>query len=225
MINYKQLVSMLALQNTMNKTVHPQWEAMDWDWYRASMLEGSEAMEHNGWKWWKAQRKDTPQLQMELVDIWHFYLSQFLKHTQAKEDEAALSIEQHYNEYVNKPISFDNKDYDLNSMGFLEKLDLLIGLSAAKRLHVPLLLNLVENSGMNWEELFSQYVKKNILNIFRQKNGYKEGRYHKEWFDQEDNLFLIAEAEKLDSSKENYVDNLWDSLTRVYKEALVAAGK
>lgn len=225
MINFKQIPSMLSLQNTMNNTVNPDWTSLNWDWFRASMLEGAEAVEHHGWKWWKAQNKDVPQLQMEIVDIWHFYLSQFLKLSGGNEEQAAQLIEQHYNEFTNKNISFDGKEYDLSSLDVLAKLDLLIGLSAAKRLHVPLLLDLVYATGMNWDFFFEQYVKKNILNIFRQKNGYKQGTYHKEWFNQEDNVFLIEEASKLNPSDDKYVTLLWDALTIVYKDALFAAGK
>lgn len=225
MINFKQIPSMLSLQNTMNNTVNPDWVNLEWDWFRASMLEGSEAVEHHGWKWWKAQSKDVAQLQMEIVDIWHFYLSQFLKLTQGNETNAATLIEEHYNQFYNQPIVFDGKNYDLNSLTLLDKLDLLIGLSAAKRLHVPLLINLVYETGMTWDFFFEQYVKKNILNIFRQKNGYKQGTYHKEWFNKEDNVFLVEEASKLDPSSENYVSELWEALTSVYKKALIASGK
>lgn len=225
MINFKQIPSMLSLQNTMNNTVNPDWVGLNWDWFRASMLEGAEAVEHHGWKWWKAQTKDVPQLQMEIVDIWHFYLSQFLKLAQGNETVASQLIEEHYQQHQNQPVSFDGKDYDLQSLDLLSKLDLLIGLSAAKRLHVPLLIDLVYATGMNWDFFFEQYVKKNILNIFRQKNGYKQGTYHKEWFEKEDNVFLVEEAAKLDPSADNYVSLLWDALTTVYKNALVSAGK
>ena len=219
-INFKQIPSMLSLQCTMNNTVNPDWVNLNWDWFRASMLEGAEAVEHHGWKWWKAQKKDVPQLQMEIVDIWHFYLSQFLKITKGNEAEAATLIESHYVGLIDRPVVFDGKDYELANMDLLEKLDLLIGLSAAKRLHVPLLIDLVYSSGMTWDSFFAQYVQKNILNIFRQKNGYKEGTYHKEWFAKEDNIFLVEEAEKLNPSDENYVTLLWDSLTSVYAKAL-----
>lgn len=225
MINFKQIPSMLSLQNTMNNTVNPEWTNLHWDWFRASMLEGAEAVEHHGWKWWKAQTKDLPQLQMEIVDIWHFYLSQFLKLSQGNEEKAAMLIEQHYNDLHNQSVVFDGQLYDLQNMDLLAKLDLLIGLSAAKRLHVPLLINLVYATDMTWDSFFAQYVKKNLLNIFRQKHGYKQGTYHKEWFNQEDNVFLVQEAEKLNPASDTYVQDLWNSLTVVYQEALNAAGK
>ena len=58
------------------------------------------------------------------------------------------------------------------------------------------------------------------MNIFRQKNGYKAGTYHKEWFGKEDNVFLVEESKKLNPQDEKYVELLWNSLTNVYQEAL-----
>ena len=45
---------------------------------QAFVIEGAEAIEHHGWKWWKKQDCDLPQLQMEIIDIWHFLLSEIL---------------------------------------------------------------------------------------------------------------------------------------------------
>lgn len=38
-------------------------------------------------------------------------------------------------------------------------------------------------------------------------------------------MFLIEEASKLNPADEKYVSLLWDALTLVYKEALLAANK
>merc|ERR1712000_475456 len=75
MLSQQQLATMLSLQNKMNTKVNPQWLTAGYGYLRAAMVESVEAIEHHGWKWWKAQHKDLPQLQMELVDIWHFALS------------------------------------------------------------------------------------------------------------------------------------------------------
>ena len=32
-------------------------------------------MDHQGYKWWKKQHSDTEQVQLEVVDIWHFGMS------------------------------------------------------------------------------------------------------------------------------------------------------
>ena len=70
-----QIGKMLILQDSINKKVNPDWKNAENDWLLAVMVEGVEAIEHHGWKWWKHQQPDTEQLQMELIDIWHFALS------------------------------------------------------------------------------------------------------------------------------------------------------
>lgn len=48
-------------------------------WYRAMWTECAELMDHIGWKWWSKQELDINQAEMELVDIWHFGLSDILQ--------------------------------------------------------------------------------------------------------------------------------------------------
>lgn len=220
MINFTQLKQMLELQNIMNNTVNPNWTIQKWDYLRASCLEGAEAIEHHGWKWWKEQKKDLPQLQMEIVDIWHFYLSRYLQLTVGNEDKALEEIRIDWQNEHGKHILFDNKEYDLSHLNLLDKLDLLIGLAAAKRMSLEVFFSIMIDSGLSWPQLFEQYAKKNLLNIFRQKNGYKEGTYHKEWFGEEDNIFLLQEAEKLDPTQDDYIAKLWFGLETTYKKAL-----
>jgi dimeric dUTPase (all-alpha-NTP-PPase superfamily) len=78
MLTNTQLNTMLNLQDGMNKKVNPQWLTAGYSYLRAAMIESVEAIEHHGWKWWKAQKLDLPQVQMELVDIWHFALSHLI---------------------------------------------------------------------------------------------------------------------------------------------------
>jgi hypothetical protein len=46
-------------------------------------------------------------------------------------------------------------------------------------------------SGLNLNELYKLYVGKNILNQFRQDNGYKDGSYIKVWAGEEDNVVMM----------------------------------
>jgi hypothetical protein len=71
-INRDQITSMLEMQSGMNAKVNPAWLDAGYPFLRAVVVEGGEAMDHKGWKWWKHQEADLPQVQMELVDIWHF---------------------------------------------------------------------------------------------------------------------------------------------------------
>jgi hypothetical protein len=50
---------------------------------------------------------------------------------------------------------------------------------------------------MGYQELFSLYIGKNVLNRFRQNNGYKTGEYRKLWQGREDNEHLIELLEQL----------------------------
>lgn len=221
MLHEKQLATMLNMQNTMNKTINKDWAVQGWDYMRASALESAEAIEHHGWKWWKAQKLDLPQLQMELVDIWHFYLSRFLQVRAGDEVKALVDLQKEIslNAYS---VKFDEVEYKFEGLGILDKLDLLCGLACAKRMSVGLFFSLCKDVGLTVEYIYEQYVQKNTLNIFRQAKGYKEGTYHKEWFGEEDNVYLVQIAATLDSKNIEYAQNLWTGLENTYEKALAA---
>lgn len=217
-INQKQLETALNMQNNMNKTINENWVGLGWDYMRATMVESVEGIEHHGWKWWKKQTMDLAQLQMELVDIFHFYLSRYLQIHNGYIPSAQNALTHDYHE--EDAIIFDGSSYELGKMNILEKLDLLTGLAAAKRMNISLFFSLCHDCHLDWNELYKQYIKKNLLNIFRQKNGYNHGTYEKNWFDKEDNVFLVEESNKLDSTQDDYADALWNALEDVYQKAL-----
>ncbi len=218
MLSKKQLQTMLAMQNVMNKTINEDWANQSWDYMRAAALEGAEAVEHHGWKWWKAQKMDLPQLQMELVDIWHFYLSRYLQVVKGDEKKALESLFYDISE-ITGSVKFDEKSYKFSKLTTLEKLDLLCGLACAKRMDVGLFFALCEDVKLTVEYIYEQYVQKNTLNIFRQAKGYKQGTYHKEWFGEEDNVYLVKIASSLNSSNEDYAEKLWKGLEETYAKA------
>lgn len=219
MLTKKQIKVMLDMQNKMNKTVHPDWVNKGWDYMRAAALETAEAVEHHGWKWWKAQKKDIPQLQMELVDIWHFYLSRYLQ-LEVGDEESALNIVMADLNAISDNVVFDKRIYYFKNMNTLEKLDVMAGLACAKRFSLGLFFSVCSDVGLTVENIYEQYVQKNTLNIFRQAKGYKEGTYHKEWFGKEDNVYLVEIASKLNSSDEKYAEKIWNELEVTYKKAL-----
>jgi hypothetical protein len=216
MLNKTQLKTMLTLQDKMNKAVDKNWIELGRAWLRAAMLEGCEAIEHHGWKWWKAQNKDLEQLQMELVDIWHFALSDIIVKFDGDIDKSAQNVAELIAENVDV-VTFDGKDYELSSLELLEKLDLMIGLAAAKRFSVPLFLTILTDCEMTSDELYRQYVGKNVLNIFRQNNGYKSGTYVKVWDGQEDNEHLVKILNTLDTNDASFSDKLYQALESRYK--------
>ncbi|WP_026375409.1 dUTP diphosphatase [Aestuariibacter salexigens] len=215
MLSSTQLSTMLTLQDKMNKKVNPQWLTAGYAYLRAAMIESVEGIEHHGWKWWKAQSKDLPQLQMELVDIWHFALSAIIIEFAGDIDKSAATIAQQLAS-GRQNVTFDGKDYDFANRDILDNLQLMAGLCAANRFDVPLFIRIVEQAEMNSDELYRQYVGKNVLNFFRQDNGYKEGTYIKIWHQREDNEHLVEVLNSLDISAENYSDQVYAGLQARY---------
>ncbi|WJG11268.1 dUTP diphosphatase [Aliiglaciecola sp. LCG003] len=215
MLSTTQLNTMLELQDKMNTKVNPQWLTAGYQYLRAAMIEAVEGIEHHGWKWWKAQTKDLPQLQMELVDIWHFALSAIIIEFDGDIQRSAKTISEQL-ESGETSVKFDGKDYHFSQQGILDNLELLSGLCAAKRFSVPLFIQIVEQADMTPDELYRQYVGKNILNFFRQDNGYKEGSYIKIWQGQEDNEHLVEVLNSLDIQLQDYSNLVYQGLRQRY---------
>ena len=215
MLTQQQLNTMLSLQNNMNIKVNPEWLTAGYGYLRAAMVESVEAIDHHGWKWWKAQEKDLPQLQMELVDIWHFALSASIIDYKGDIEATATALASQLAE--NTPhVKFDGQSYSPAGLSLLDNLELMTGLCAAKRFSVPLFMQIVTQSEMTGEELYRQYVGKNVLNFFRQDNGYKAGTYVKTWDGREDNAHLVEVLDSLDMNAPNYADLVYKGLADRY---------
>lgn len=208
---------MLTLQSSMNAKVDPNWVTARYPYLRAVAIEGAEAIEHHGWKWWKKQDKDLAQLQMELVDIWHFILSEILlrngQSQAAPLNHLLNALKQANNQQY---IEFDNATYILKELDLITKLELLIAISIARRIELAVFESIMHDCKLSWTELFCQYVGKNVLNMFRQDNGYKNGTYQKIWAGREDNEHLVKILESLDSNIPNYKDEIYKALVSAY---------
>jgi len=208
---------MLTLQSSMNAKVDPQWVQKRYPYLRAVVIEAAEAIEHHGWKWWKKQERDLPQLQMEIIDIWHFILSDILLSSDAEHESAvALLMAANTASDVSHTVQFDQNSYSLHSMSLLSKLELLIGLSASRRVDLLLFRSIMRDCELNWGSLYKQYVSKNVLNMFRQDHGYKDGSYQKYWQGREDNEHLVELMDALDSGSPQYPELLYQGLETRY---------
>lgn len=214
MLTQTQAEVMLTLQANMNAKVNPDWVNAGYPYLRAIVVEGAEAMEHHGWKWWKKQECDLGQLQMELVDIWHFTLSHILLEVKGEQSHATKLLLSQLTE--GNAIKFDNKTYIINELDLISKIELKVGLAAARRISVPLFAALLNDCQMDWKELYCQYVSKNVLNFFRQDHGYKEGTYDKHWNGREDNEHLVEVMTEIDSEHPEFQHILYQSLKDRY---------
>ena len=208
------LLAMLALQERMNRKIDPAWLSAGHAFLRAVLVEAVEGLEHYGWKWWKRQDPNLEQLRIELVDIWHFLLSHYLVAAEGIPSRAAERIASAWQGPAR--ISFDGAAYDLSRLDLRGKLELLAALSAVRKVSLPLFSSLLEDCGVDAERLYRDYVSKNVLNHFRQDNGYKTGTYRKMWQDREDNEHMAEILARLAPSV-SLADELYRELERKYR--------
>lgn len=195
--------AMLEMQNAMNCKVNSGWFEQGFEWYRAIWVECAEMLDHYGWKWWKHQSPDIDQVQLELVDIFHFGLS-------------CMIIEN--NNFETLAVDIANQMQDpVTGNDFKETLEILAGHALShKSFDVPSFAGCLLQCEMSADDLYRSYVGKNSLNFFRQDHGYKDGTYIKVWNDREDNEYLIDIINRLDSSALDFKDQVYQALEDVY---------
>lgn len=181
------LAAMAAMQDAHNRQIHPDWRAQGHSYYRAIWVECAELLEHFGWKWWKRQRPDLGQVKLELVDIWHFGLSDLLR-----DGPLPANLAKRLDVRPGAPASGE---------ALRRAVEQLAGETlAARRFSVDGFAQVMEALPMPFDELFRLYVGKNVLNRFRQEQGYRTGAYSKIWEGREDNAHLLDLLEDLDAS-------------------------
>lgn len=203
----EQITTMLEMQDAMNSKVHPQWREQGYAWYRAIWVECAELMDHYGWKWWKKQSPDMEQVNLELIDIWHFGLSICL--TQQQADESLDSVAQK----IAAELKLEGSANDFRA----ELEEFTAATLHTKSFNVEGFSRLMLAAGLNFESLFRSYVGKNVLNFFRQDHGYKDGSYRKIWSGKEDNEHLVEALAGLDASDQDFKQALYDTLKQRYE--------
>ena len=83
---------------------------------------------------------------------------------------------------------------------------------------ISIFSELCNSSDLSFDKLYSSYVGKNVLNFFRQDNGYKEGSYKKIWSGREDNEHLNDLLNSLDNSAANFSGMLYEALEDRYRQ-------
>lgn len=195
----ERLMTMLQMQDSMNKKVNPDWLAANYPWTRAIVVEGAEALEHYGWKWWKKQEPDLAQFKIELVDIWHFILSHYVRRNDGHLESACGTILGMLTaSYFEQGLSVGPRFHYFEDSSILQLLEQLIGLAASGSTNPRLFEVIMQRVDMSWDELYRSYVGKNVLNFFRQDHGYKDGTYRKIWNGEEDNVWLARIMEQTD---------------------------
>jgi len=198
-----QLLVMLEMQDAMNTHVNPQWRQAGNAWYRAIWTECAEMLDHYGWKWWKHQQPDLEQVRLELVDILHFAMSDYLLQ---ESDNAATAVR------IEAELSDPRQCDDIRSA-----IEIMAQSTIAQQsMHFSDFASIMALIDMDFDQLYRTYVGKNVLNFFRQDHGYKDGSYVKTWDGREDNEHLVEVLDGLDSSSTSFREEVYQGLSGRY---------
>ena len=205
----RRIAEMAAMQEQHNLLVHPRWRERGHAYYRAVWVECAELLDHFGWKWWKQQEADLDQVRLEIVDIWHFGLSELMR-----KDAVDDTLAEQFAEGCDQPAT----------VGFREAVEAMASASLAQQdFDVEAFLVLMNALPLTFDELYEIYVGKNTLNAFRQRHGYQEGKYLKTWQGREDNEHLAELVRDLDSRSPDFVAELQRALSKRYAAAQTEA--
>ncbi len=198
------LETMARMQDEHNCQVHPEWRTQGYEYYRAIWVECAEMLDHFGWKWWKKQNPDVAQVKLELVDIWHFALSEMLRAGTLRDDVgAALAAAE---PGTGDPAAFRAAIEALAASSLeTRSFELAPFIDAMRELPMPYL------------ELFDMYIGKNVLNRLRQNHGYQSGEYVKVWNGQEDNEHLVELLDTVDADPAALPEVLYAALEDRYR--------
>ncbi len=199
----QKIINMLVLQDSMNTKVNLDWRSAGNEWYRAIWMEASEMLEHYGWKWWKKQEPDMMQVKLEVVDIVHFALSIRLEQNKSLEESAQLIADDFAN-----PMQAEDVRKTIECLALVTLTD--------QGAHFSFIAGIMKYLDMSFGELYEIYVGKNVLNMFRQDNGYKEGTYNKVWNGREDNEYLADIIESLNVDSQSFQDEIYTALKQSY---------
>jgi len=212
------LQSMLELQDGINRKIRLDWRDANNAWFRAIWTECAELLDHVGWKWWKHQSPDIPQVHLELIDIFHFGLSELLQQHGTAQEAASHFLEA----YVAYGRRGGASDIDYTTCIALAE-DFTTAVLTTKRFDLVKFCELASAVGLEEQTLYEMYVGKNVLNGFRQDHGYKAGTYIKTWDDREDNVWLVEFAAGLAKHPDTFASELYNELSKKYEE--VARGR
>lgn len=221
--NIQKLEMMFELQEKLNnETNGVEWKSgvtkndKSIDWYRCIYMEAAEFIgSYPAWKHWKNinAEPDLPNAKIELVDIWHFVMSEAIR-------TDMLSSRGNLYKHIVMP-AYSENSIDTSFENISPTVEMMINAATAQKSAVSninvitkLFFTACAKMGLGMDDLYAMYVGKNILNKFRQDNGYKDGSYIKIWNSKEDNevmMSIILEETTISP------DGLYNKLQGVYR--------
>ena len=179
------ILLMLQLQASLNEATNgDKWtegvtkNGKVINWRRCIYMECAEMIDSFSWKHWKNidQEADWDNLQVEVVDVWHFVMSLAIENysqtLRGQVEDLAINISESksFKKIDTKEELFASQDETIQMIESIMIDTLSRGALELEKL-VSDFFDLVVMSGLNLDSLYKLYVGKNILNQFRQDNG------------------------------------------------------
>ncbi|WP_373034871.1 dUTP diphosphatase [Sulfurimonas sp.] len=221
------ILLMLQLQAQLNDATNGEkWtkgvtkNGKEINWKRCIYMECAEMIDSFSWKHWKSihQEPDWENLQIEVIDVWHFIMSLAIENysqtLRGQIEDLAINISS-----LESFAAIDtNNELFGSQRDIIKKVeDIMLAVLSHDELDLDALVtdffDLALMSGLDLETLYRLYVGKNILNQFRQDNGYKDGSYIKVWDGEEDNVVMKRIWEENGDIKP---DTLYKEMTKLY---------
>ncbi|MDL0087825.1 dUTPase [Campylobacter gastrosuis] len=192
-------------------------------WRRCIYMECAELIDSFAWKHWKniTAPTDEQNLRIEVVDIWHFVMSLMLEKYHVNGlgglEKLAddISVASGFAEFCKEPFDVANESiYEI-----MNDIEMMINRCSGFEYEIfdilKIYFTLALKCGVNLHSLYECYIAKNVLNRFRQDNGYKEGEYKKIWAGREDNAVMS----EILSRGIRGVDEIYAALEAEYERA------
>jgi len=221
------ILLMLQLQAQLNDATNGEdWtkgvtkNAKEINWKRCIYMECAEMVDSFSWKHWKSinQEPDWDNLQIEVVDVWHFMMSLAIENYSQTLRGGIEDLAINISSLESFSIIDTKNNLFASQSDVIEKVEtIMLATLSRDDLDLEALIanffDLTLMSGLDLETLYRLYVGKNILNQFRQDNGYKDGSYIKVWNGEEDNVIMKRIWEEHSDIKP---DVLYKELTKLY---------
>lgn len=188
-------------------------------WIDAIICKSAEGIISSDYKWWENTEVDLLNIEVETINLIHFIISNLLEekeinnstltkliylgYTLFKGGEVFSSVEPYNNEIPldKRKAIIINRFKNIIKLSFTEdinKIPLMFKL-IFELLYLSLSFKKCTTDLEYFELVFNKYMTKNILNKFRQANGYKDNFYIKDWDGREDNVVVFEFLNNLEN--------------------------
>jgi dimeric dUTPase (all-alpha-NTP-PPase superfamily) len=206
--------NVVRLQTELNGLTNPTWRQDEQDWITAILVELGELVDSTPWKWWKNGKMDWANLEIELIDIFHFILSLHIEKDLITSSKMLIITRELDELNTGKN---ERKDENIQTIINHIRSQFLVALAMKQYMNMFILwLDLWKLAGKSINDLYSIYQMKYTLNVFRQNNGYKDGSYVKIWNGDEDNVVAQRLCLDIDSKDKDFVKILNTRLQTEY---------